>query len=59
MHMEKIDITKILVHNKYRFPLNKDDKAIMLVDISKAADLILQLIKKEYGSRKEEMQEPS
>jgi hypothetical protein len=36
--MKKLDITRILSHTKYSFPVRPTDKAIHLVDIDKAAD---------------------
>lgn len=47
MAIEKIDISKIMVENTYRTKLSENDKAIYLVDIPKASQIILDLINKE------------
>ena len=44
MNIEKVDISRILVNNKYRLPVTEFDTAVYVVDIPKASQLILDLI---------------
>lgn len=51
----KLEITKIMAHNKYRFPTSTNTTAVYLVDGSKCADLIIKLFEDELSKLVQEM----